>query len=40
MRVAGSGFAWYELDPLEIAVLVLLPLLVAWLVMRDAGAEG
>lgn len=36
----ASTIAWYELGPLEIAVLVLSPLLAAWLVMREARAES
>jgi len=36
----ASTIAWYELGPIEITVLVLSPLLAAWLVVRKARAEG
>lgn len=32
----ASSIAWYELGPVEITVLVLSPLLAAWLVLRPA----
>jgi hypothetical protein len=36
----ASSIAWYELGPVDIMVLVLSPVLAAWLVMRKARAEG